>query len=61
MGKLTAAGPVAHALASGEVESVREVIRQKNLEKPIKTAFRKMQISKRNVRGSEAEKDNLMP
>ena len=61
MEKLTAAGLVAHALASGEVESVRAALREKNLEKPIETAFRKMHIIQRNVRGSEAEKDMLMP
>ena len=61
MEKLTAAGLVSLALASGDVESVRAALRKKNLEKPIETAFRKMQIIQRNVRGSEAEKDNLMP
>jgi hypothetical protein len=61
MERLSGAGLVANALASGDVQSVREALRKKNLEKPIETAFRKMQIIQRNVRGSEGEKDNLMP
>ncbi len=61
LAQLTAAGLVANALASGDVSSVRAVLRKKKLEKPIGTAFRRMQIIQRNVRGSEAEKDNLMP
>ena len=61
MERLTAAGLVSLALASGEVESVRAALRKKDLEKPIATALRKMQIIQRNVRGSEAEKDNLLP
>ena len=61
LAQLTAAGLVANALASGDVSSVRAVLRKKKLEKPIGTAFRRMQIIRRNVRGSEAEKDNLMP
>jgi len=58
---LTATNLVAHALASGEVDSVRQLLRQKGLEKPLETAFQKMQIIQRSVRGSEAEKDNLLP
>ena len=58
---LSAAGLVARALASGEVNSIRKALREKGLEKPILTALRKMQIIQRNVRGSDAEKDNLMP
>jgi hypothetical protein len=61
MSKLTADGLVAHALSSGEVNSVKEVLREKNLDKAIETTFRQMQLIQRNVRGSEAEKDNLMP
>ena len=61
MEKLTAGSLVAHALISGDVNSVKELLRRKNLEKPIEATFRHMQIVQRNVRGSEAEKDNLMP
>ena len=61
MEQLTAAGLVAHALSSGDVNSVRELLRRMNLEKPIEATFRQMQIVQRNVRGSEAEKDNLIP
>ena len=59
--RLSAADLVANALASGDVNSVREQLRKKNLEKPILTAFQKMQIAQRNVHGSESDKDTLMP
>ena len=58
---LTANGLIASALASGEVNSVREALRRKNLEKPVQAALQRMQIIQRKVRGSEAEKDNLVP
>ena len=61
MSKLTAAGLVATALASGDVNSVRQVLKKKGLDKSIESAFRSMQIIQRNVRGSEAERDNLLP
>ena len=61
LASLTAGGLVAQALASGEVESVRAALRRKGLESPIYTALQKMQTIHRNVRGSEAEKDNLVP
>ena len=57
---LTATGLVAHALSSGDVNSVRDALRRKNLDVPIRNALRQMQIVQRNVRGSESEKDNLM-
>ena len=59
--KLTASGLVAHALSSGDVNSIRDLLRRKNLEVPLEKTFRAMQITQRNVRGSEAEKDNLIP
>ncbi len=37
------------------------MLQKKNLEKPLEIAFKKMRIIQRNVRGSESEKDNLMP
>ena len=61
MEKLTAASLVAHALSSGDVDSVKELLRRKNLEKPIEATFRHMQIVQRNDCGSWAEKDQLMP
>ena len=59
IGQLTAAGLVAKALASGDVDSVRQALRDKNLDVPIKRAMRSMQIVQNNVRGSEAERDNI--
>ena len=58
---ITASSLVATALASGDVNSVRDVLRKKNLEKPVQAAMQQIQISLRNVRGSESERDNLMP
>ena len=58
---LTANGLVATALASGEVDSVKEALRKKNLEAPVRKAWQQVQISQRNVKGSEAERDNIMP
>ncbi len=42
MARLTAAGLVAHALASGDMSSVPQVLKQKGLDKPIESALRKM-------------------
>jgi len=43
------------------VSSVREQLKKKGLIKPLEVAFRKMQIVQRNVRGSETERDVLLP
>ena len=43
--RLTSTSLVATALASGDANSVREVLRKKNLEKPVERAFRVMQIA----------------
>ena len=59
--KVTASGLVAHALSSGDVNSVRSLLKQKNLHGPLKQTFQRMQIIQRSVRGSEAEKDSIMP
>ena len=59
--KVTASGLVAHALSSGDVNSVRSLLKQKNLHGPLKQTFQRMQIIHRSVRGSEAEKDSIMP
>ena len=45
---------------SNDVESVRSVLRKRNLEKPVEGAFLAMRIVQRQVRGSEAEKDHLL-
>ena len=58
---LSATGLLAFALSSGEVNSVRALLKQKNLDGAIATTFRRMQIIQRNVRGSETEKDNIIP
>ena len=58
--KLTATGLVSHALASGDVNSIKEVLKRKNLEAPITKALQTMQILQRNVRGSEGERDGIL-
>ena len=59
--ELTSAGLIACALSSGEVNSVRQLLKKRGLAAPIEKAFRNIQISQRTVRGSEEEKDNLLP
>ena len=44
MEKLIAAGLVAHALASGDVNSVRELLRKKDLDSNIQKTFRRLQF-----------------
>ena len=58
--KITAASLVAYALASGDVNSIRKALWDKNLDKPIQRALRSMQIQQRNVRGSEGERDSIL-
>ena len=59
--ELTATGLVAQALASGDINSVRDGLRKRKLEVPVEKALRHMQLCMRNIRGSEGEKDSLMP
>ena len=54
--KLTADGLVQHAMSSGDVNSVKELLREKNLDKALEKTFQQMQIIQRRVRGSEARK-----
>ena len=61
MEKLTASSLVGTALASGDVNSVTDALRKKNLYEPVQVGLQRLQISMRSVRGSEAEKDNLLP
>ena len=58
--ELTASDLVSQALASGDVNSVREGLRKNNLEVPVQNALRHMQICLRKVRGSESERDTLI-
>ena len=59
--KVTAASLVSHALSSGDVNSVKDLLKRKNLDAPLRNTFRQMQILQRKVRGSEAEKDDILP
>ena len=43
------------------MNSVRELSRRKNFDRPTQEASRNMHISQRNVRGSEAEGDSVLP
>ena len=40
---------------------MRDALKKKNLEFPVRKALEQMQVLQRRVRGSEAEKDNLLP
>ena len=57
--KVTATNLVTHALSSGDVNSVRDLLKRKNLDGPLRNTFQHMQLIQRGVRGSEAEKDNI--
>ena len=59
--QVTATGLVAQAMSSGDVNCVRDALRKKNLDKTVERALRKLLIVQRSVRGSEAERDNLLP
>ena len=59
--KLNATNLVTHALSSGDVNSVRDLLKRKNLDGPLRNTFQHMQLIQRGVRGSEAEKDNILP
>ena len=59
--KVTATNLVTHALSSGDVNSVRDLLKRKNLDGPLRNTFQHMQLIQRGVRGSEAEKDNILP
>ena len=58
--ELTASGLVAQALASGDVNSVKDGLRKKNLEVPVREALKQMQICLHRVRGSEEDRDSLL-
>ena len=59
--KVTATNLVTHALSSGDVNRVRDLLKRKNLDGPLRNTFQHMQLIQRGVRGSEAEKDNILP
>ena len=52
---------VAEALASGECDSVRGVLRRTQLDDKIRRMCRIMEQAQRSVRGSESEKEGLRP
>ena len=53
----TAHDLLAHALASGDCDSVRQVLRRAKLDAKLRTTFEYMQLAQRKVRGGEAERD----
>ena len=57
--RLEASDLMKEALASGECNSVRELLRRKNLDGCLRTAVQTMKMIQRHVRGSEGEKDTL--
>ena len=60
LSQFIADGLIEQSLSCGEVNSVKELLRKKNLDSAIERTFQKMQMVQRKVRGSEAEKDNLI-
>ena len=52
---------VSVAMASGDVNSIREALRKKNLGTKVEHVLKRMQLIQRNVRGSESERDMIMP
>ena len=55
----TAHDLLAHALASGDCDSVRQVLRRAKLDTKLRTTFEYMQMAQRKVRGGEAERGAL--
>ena len=47
--KVTAASLVSHALSSGDVNSVKDLLKRKNLDAPLRSTFRQIQILQRKV------------
>ena len=58
---VTAVDLMSEALASGDVNSVKQVLRKKNLHLKLRKAFQRLQMCQRMVRGSEASRDDLIP
>ena len=56
--EVTSKDLVAAALASGECNSVRQLLRKENLDSKVKTALRRMEIVQRRVDGSDAERSS---
>ena len=57
--ELTQHDLVAEAMASGECDSVRAVLRRKGLDAKLRRAMKTIELVQRQVRGSEAEKSSL--
>ena len=55
----TANDLVAHALASGDCDSVKQLLRKSNLDAKVRKTFHYMQLAQRKVRGSEAQRDSI--
>ena len=55
----TASDLVAHALASGDCNSVRDVLRRKKLDDKLRTTFHYMHMAQRRVHGSEAQRETI--
>ena len=56
--EVTSQDLVAPALASGECNSVRQLLRKQNLDDKVKTVLRRMEIVQRRVDGSDAERSS---
>ena len=56
--EVTSQDLVAAALASGECNSARQLLRKQNLDNTVKTVLRRMEIVQRRVDGSDAERSS---
>ncbi len=59
LSKVSAIDIVSAAVASGDCETLRGILRKDGLDDALKRAFRHMQAAQRTVRGSEASKTSL--
>ncbi len=59
LSKVSAIDIVSAAVASGDCETLRGILRKDGLDDALKRTFRHMQAAQRTVRGSEASKTSL--
>ena len=59
LSQVTAQDLMSCAVASGECETLRAILKKKGLDEKLFATLRRMQAAQRNVRGSEASKANI--
>ena len=58
---VTAEGILQYALHCGDVNDIKSLLKRKSLDGPLRKTFMKMQVAQSNVRGSEGERDSIIP